>query len=378
MNKKIIFLLAILSINACARFKVEKLNSNELFSIPIDKKAEHLDFPEQKGLYYEIPGRLAVLDDWLIVSESSNKQIKIFKNNKLKTIIVSEDAKKNVPVDDKSVKKEIVQRMYSKHLNIPGALAAGKDDDFYVINYISTEDAAKKENKSDGLESEGYYKILHFDVKGNFLQIIGRQGKMDRPFETILWMDTDDDNNLWILYKSIEQLVLDKYKDGILVYSMSQMECEEALFSGQKVEDNSITQCEEMYPFYNDDKILLIGRIDKLPEKKADNDSVYIFQRRIYKTKNIKNKKLNTIFENMNDPEDYPYIPHGSNILIWKTAKLDRFKLAVYDTDGDLVKFLQIDLPGRRNSWRSTYATLAGDFYSLKVQSNNLQVIKWK
>jgi hypothetical protein len=377
MKPNLIYFLVILLISSCARFKVEKLNPNELFNIPIDKQADHLNFPEQKGLYYEIPGRLAIMDDWLIISESSNKDIKIFKGNKLRTVIYSEDVKKNMAVDEKiPVKKEDIQKTFSRHLNIPGALTGGKDDDFYVINYISTEDIANNE-KIEG-DSGGYYKILHFDIKGNFLQIIGRQGKMDHPFESILWMDTDDDNNLWVLYKYVEQLVLDRYKDGILTYTITQKDCEEALFTGENVEETSIKQCEEMYPFYNDDMVLMIGRIDKLSEKKGDNDSANAFQRRIYKTKDTKNNKVNTIFENMNDPEDYPYIPHSSNILIWKTAKQDRFKIAVYDTDGDLIKFLQIDLPGRRNNWRSTYATLAGDFYSLKVQKNSLQVIKWK
>ena len=379
MKHNLILFTAILMINSCARFKVEKLNANELFNIPIDKQADHLNFPDQKGLYYEIPGKLAVVDDWLIVSEPSNKDIKIFKGNKLRTVIYSDDVKKSIIPDEKKPgKKDEIQKIISRHLNIPGALTGGKDDDFYVINYITTDDAGNNDVKNHDADAGGYYKILHFDIKGNFLQIIGRQGKMDHPFESILWMDTDDDNNLWILYKYVEQLVLDRYKDGILTYTISQKDCEDALFLGESIESTSMKQCEEMYPFYNDDKVLMIGRVDKISDKKAENDSSSTFQRRIYKTKNTKNNKLNTIFDNMNDPEDYPYIPHSSNILIWKTARQDRFKLAVYDTDGDLIKYLQIDLPGRRNNWRSTYATLSGDFYSLKVQNSGLQIIKWK
>jgi len=377
MKHKLTLLSLLVLLNSCARFRVEKLNPDERFNIPIDRQADHLNFPEQKGLYYEIPGRLAVLDDWLVVSESSNMNVKIFKGNKLKTAIYSEAAPKSPATDDKPAKKDDFQKIYSKHLNIPGVLTAGKDDDFYVVNYIATKEAATNATTNDA-ESGGYYKILHFDIKGNFLQIIGRQGKMDHPFESILWMDTDDDNNLWVLYKYVEQLVLDRYKDGVLTYTVTQKECEDTLFAGEAVDGSSIRQCEEMYPFYNDDMILMIGRVDKLPEKKATPDSVYSFQHRVYKTKNTKNNKVKTIFDNMNDPEDYPYIPRSSNILVWKTAKLDRFKLAVYDTGGDLIKFLQIDLPGRRNNWRSTYATLSGDFYSLKVQNNSLQVVQWK
>ncbi|MDH4199725.1 MAG: hypothetical protein OEV66_05015 [Spirochaetia bacterium] len=374
---KNIFIFFIISVSmvSCARFKVEKLSPNELFSIPVDRKPDHLNFPEQKGLYYEIPGRIAVVDDWLVVSESSNKVIKIFKDNKLHTLISSENNKKNpAPDEKKDSKKEDFQKIFSKHLNVPGGLAAGKEDDFYAINFI----APSETNKGDEGEPSGFYKILHFDVKGKFLHMIGRQAKMDVPFESILWMDVDDDNNLWVLYKYVEEIVLDEYKDGELIHSISQKDCEAALFNNVSIDKSEIAQCEQMYPFNSDKKVLMIGRIDKLPEKKSDVDSIYVFQHRVYKTKNLKNGKIETIFDNMNDPEDYPYLPYSSNILIWKTVRVDRFKLAVYDTDGDLVKYFQIDLPGKRNSWRSTYTTLSGKFYSLRVHNKSLHVVQWK
>lgn len=386
---KRIFLLAcfVPFLGSCARFKIEKLAPNELFKIPIDRQLEHLNYPEQKGLYYEIPGRAAVMDDWFIISEPSHKTIKLFKENQLKVVISSEDNKgkpefEKKIADGKDGKKADYQVIFNKQLNIPGAIAAGKDNDFYVVNYISASDnksqAANSLNPDDD-NSGGFYKILHFDIKGKFLHLIGRQGKLDAPFESILWMDINDDNDLWVLYKYVEEVLLDHYKNGHLVKTVTQKDCEAALFANEdKTGSHFAFQCEEMYPFYSENKILMIGRVDKLPEKKSDSDSVYVFQKRIYKLKNLKNGKVTTIFDNMNDQEDYPYIPHFSNVLIWRTVRVDRFKLAVYDVDGDLSKYIQIDLPGHRNSWRSTYATLAGKFYSLRVHNKSLHVYQWK
>jgi hypothetical protein len=377
--KKYFLLAAIAFLSAsCARFKVNKLASSELFKIPIGHENTSLNYPEQKGLYYEIPGRVAVVDNILVTSEPSANKIKIFKDNKLQVVIVSENAAKNTSNYNEEQKPEVKKefnQVVNKNLNVPGALAAGNDDDFYVINYIS---ATSQPETPSQISSGGYYKILHFDVKGNFLDIIGREGRMDLPFESILWMDTDDNNNLWVLYKYIDSLTLDQYKNGGLVNSISQKQCNETLFQNEKEEKTMVRQCEEMYPFYNGSQILLIGREDKIPDKKEISDQVYQFQRRIYKTLNLKNGKVETVFANMNDPEDYPYIPYESNLLIWKTIRADRFKIAVYDTDGDLIKFFQIELPDRRNNWRSTYATLSGNFYSLRLQNKSLSVYQWK
>jgi len=366
------FLIFTLSIvQNCSWLRVNKLTSKMIFSTPIDKSENNLNIPNQSGLYYEIPSTIGIVNDWYIVSEPSAKKIKIFKENKLSVIIKSDTIKNekiNAPADSS------VKVITNHYLNIPGMITGGQDDDFYVVSFSPTD--SESTYSTQNLNSTGIYKILHFDVKGNFLQFIGRHSQIEMPFEKIVWMDVDENNHLWVSHRSFGELYLDKYNNGQEMESVDEKLCTATLFPPEKIDPKHLYTCEILYPFYDGRTVLMVGRVDEVPEEKSKSGN-YIFLYRKYITYDLKDKSSEEIFGKITDPESYPYIPYNDHILIWRTVSSNRVKLAVYNDSGNLINNLQIDFFGKRSNWRSTYVTLTGNTYSIRVFNNALELYQW-
>jgi len=355
---------------SCARFKIEKLNANEIFNIKISKKT--INFPKQSGSYFEIPSKIGIYKDWLIVSEPSHHLIKIFKNNELKIIIISSAHYKAFKKKHENLKQNKIKIISNEHLNTPGRIVSAEES-FYVLNYYPLH----VQNNENNNYARGSYKILMFNLNGNFESIIGRNAEPDLAFQNILWMDVDSNNNFWIYYTYLDNLELIKYNKKKIIKKFTQKECEKILYKNHKKEKNNLYQCEYMYPFNSGKKILFIGKVNS-PSKNNKKVGGHIFQYRIFKTKNLENNEIKTIFDYFNDPEDHPYVPYDDNhIMILQTKNYNTIKFSLYNTEGSLRTNYQIKLDGLRNAWRSTYYNLNGNFYSIKIENNYFKVIRW-
>jgi len=372
--KKFVLLLLIFSGIFCSRFKVTKLESERLFAIPLGEEAGSLDFPKHHGIYHGIPSRIGISGDWLIVSEPGKKRIKIYKDENLSVVINNEnnidDQTEYVPSESEN--ESPVENIISSNLDIPGMIVAGNNDDFYVLNY------SPAERDQQDQEGTGFYKIIQYDVKGNMLDLIGREGKEELPFESILWMDIDSDNNLWVLHRHLGELQLDRYSDGENIVSFSQKDCERTLFANQSENSgaNTLSGCELMYPVENGDEILMVGKVEKISSKKSDKSN-YAFLYRKFVLFNHTTASKSVVFEKLNDPEDYPYIPYGNNLFIWRTLDPSKIRLGIYTNEGDITKSLQIELFGKRPNWRSLYGTLSGKIVGLRVFNRTFEVYEW-
>ncbi|MES0489067.1 MAG: hypothetical protein ABUK01_03685 [Leptospirales bacterium] len=370
--KKFTLLLLIFSSLYCSRFKVTKLEPERVFAIPIGEEPESLDFPRHHGIYHGIPSRIGISGDWLIVSETRKKRIKIFKGENLSVVIHNE----NVVVDENEFaavgNENSVEVISSSNLDIPGMIIAGNNDDFYVLNYSPAE---RDQQDEEGI---GFYKIIQYDVKGNMLDLIGREGKEELPFESISWMDIDSENNLWVLHRHLGELQLDRYSDGENIVSLSQKDCERVLFADQ-IENstgNTLSGCELMYPVENGEEILMVGKVEKISNKKSDKSN-YAFLYRKFVLFNYTSTAKSVVFEKLNDPEDYPYIPNGNNLFIWRTLDPSKIRLGIYTSEGDITKSLQVELFGKRPNWRSLYATLSGNIIGIRVFNRTFEVYEW-
>lgn len=356
--------LLIISMGACARFKVSNLDANVLFSIPINKNS--LSFPSQTGILHGIPRKVGITSERLTISEPENKSIKIFKENQLERIIISKDRENDTFSNEPNDKKI---RSFSEYLKIPGNIVSGTEDDFYVLNYYP--------NLSGPNEQSGFYKIIHYDLKGQFIQIIGRNGQSELPYENVIWMDTDTSGRLWVAYRHLDDLYLEGYEENQVYRSYSDQECVKNVFMGQNLSSTDIARCEFMYPFPSGEKLLLVGRVDSIKDSEAGAKG------RVFKYRTFvvidKNGKSEVIFGKINDPEDFPYIPYNENeILLWQTLDYNRVKLPIYSLHGALINNLQITQTDRFENWRSTWFNLQGKAYSIKVDSLKLEVIRWK
>ncbi len=354
----------------CARFRVDHLTAVKIAAIPLGH--EGLEYPKQNGIYHEIPKTIGIIDDWLVAAEPSNGTIKIFNNNRLQVRLMSKSAAEKRGTGKKSTDDpdSKVRNITSEQLRVPGRISTGNDEDFFVVNFMPVESREKT-------ETGGAYRILHYDLNGKLLGVIGRKGQPELPFEHILWMDTDKQGNLWVLYNHFEELHLDRYYKEKLITEFREKQCDEALFSEVNREKNYVYRCEFMYPFFSGDKILLVGRVDRAPAE-SSKSAGYQFQHRIFRVRD-KNGNLDTIFSRLNDPEDYPYLPYDDNqILIWQTIDYQKIRMAVYSLSGDLTNNLQIQQDGRFSQWRSTWMTLSAQFYSIQVADGFFYVIRWR
>lgn len=365
-----LILLMVITFSGCARFRVSDLSKSTVITIPITKNNySGVFFNQSGGVYEAIPGRVGIKDNLIIFPEASKKQIKFFKDRKMFMILQShlfkEEKSENMqPYEKIDVKK-------SDSLNIPGKIVIGDNDDFFVENYdpVISKDVDQK-------ESYGFYRILHFDINGNFLGLIGRKGQNELPFDNVMWMDTDTEGSLWVFYRQLDELNLDQYGEGNLLFSISEKECYSYLYENEKSE-NLFSHCEYMYPFNDGSKILLVGRTEKRPEEES-KEKGYIFQYRTFKILDLDEKKAYPLMNRMNDPEDFPFLPYDDkHILIWQTRAQNIVRFAMYSIEGNLTNNLQIEFDGLIHNWRRTYYTLKGEFYSIRVFKKKLKIYRW-
>lgn len=347
--------------NACLR--TSTLKPEKIFSIAIGEDKAH--FPRQNGIYHEIPSRIGVLKDWVAFSEPSEKTVKLFKANKLAVTLHAQDAASKNKSDARG----------SEALRIPGRIVMGGNDDFFVENYIPPEG----ENRDAA--TRGGYKILQYDFKGKFLRTIGRKGLADLAFENILWFDTDTHGYLWVLYRYLDELHLDRYEGNRLAFEFRQTDCEAATLDKKQIEElknrNSIAHCEYIYPFYSGEKILLASRIDRIDTESDKKQMTLAY--RIVKVKNLSDAQIDTVFSRLTNAEDHPYLPQGKDSVgIWQNVEPGRVRVARYSLTGDLRNSYLLKSSGRPSEWRQIWQTLAGDFYGIRVFADQLEVHQFK
>ncbi|MCS6985599.1 MAG: hypothetical protein NZM25_10805 [Leptospiraceae bacterium] len=355
----------------CARFRISHLSPETLLSLPLGP--DGAEYPVQNGAIYSLPRSVAVIENWFVIAEPSQEVIKIFNGRKLNLKLVSKGwaEKKSQRKEEGSKEADRVKVLVSDILRIPGRLVAGKDEDFFVENFTPPTTTSAGE-----IVMGGVYRILHYDLTGKVLHTIGRKGQLELPFENILWMDTDSEGNLWVLYSHLEQLYLDQYHKGKVVREFTQKDCEDALFVDLAKEKGLLYRCEFIYPFYEGKRVLYIGRVDRLI-RDAERTNYQFFYRTLAAVDFKGNKEI--IFSRLNDPDDYPYLPFGaSQLLLWQTIDYQKVRLAVYNLSGELLNNLQIEYDGRHSDWRSTYMTLSGEIYSLKIRDQSFNLVRWK
>ncbi len=376
----VILFLAI-SMIACG---FDEMKSEILFKIPLNEKI--LNFPKKNGVYYEIPGKMGIEDDMAIISESSARSIKIFNNSKLERVIRSKEFYKDPSNQDQWQTPPNVSKSSLSVLSIPGSIATTSEDSFYVLNY--TPQAQPKQEK-------GKYNFLHIDFDGKLKFLVNNQETQDNEnpkdkklaaqtneigFSNIHWMDVDDENRLWLTYgNSQEETILQAYEEGTLLHKFSAKECYDLILKHVEKSKDEGYLCEVFYPFSSGESILFVGKVETIKRDGDDVDETdYTFKERVFISYDIESKKSHKIFTHESDPQESPYLTHGEeSFIIWVTEDYQRFKLELYDIKGDQEKKLVINLSGSSHSWRSTYTTLRGKIYSIRISKDFLIAYEW-
>lgn len=356
----LVCLVAVFS--GCARFRSSTLKPEKIFSLPFGDDKAH--FPRQGGVYHEIPGRVGVLKEWVAFSEPSEKTIKLYRSGKLAFSVRGQDSGKSKG-DSRSLEA----------VRIPGRIVMGGNDDFFVENYIPPEGESKDPT------TKGGYKILQFDFKGKLLRSIGRKGLSELVFENILWFDADTKGYLWVLYRYLDELHLDRYEGNRLAYEFRQTDCEAMTLDKKQLEmlkdRNSIVHCEYIYPFYSGERVMLSSRIDRIDPDSEKKQLTLAY--RIVKVKNLNDAAAETVFARLSNAEDHPYLPQGKDSVgIWQNLEGGKVRIARYSLTGDLKNSIVIEQTGRPSEWRQVWQTLSGDVYGIRVFADQFEIHQFK
>ncbi|GAB4440409.1 MAG: hypothetical protein OHK0011_22880 [Turneriella sp.] len=354
--------LSVLAFSGCARFRTSTLRPEKIFTLPIGE--DKANFPRQAGVYHEIPGRVGVIQDWVAFSEPSQRSVKLYRAGKPVFSLRGGDTAKG-----KGESKNL------EALRIPGRIVMGGNDDFFVENYLPPEG----ENKD--ATSRGGYKILQFDFKGKLLRSIGRKGLSELVFENILWFDTDTKGYLWVLYRYLDELHLDRYEGNRLAFEYRQTDCEAMTLDKKQIDmlkdRNSIVHCEYIYPFYSGERIMLSSRIDRV-DPESDKKQLTLAYR-IVKVKGLSDSTAETVFSRLSNAEDHPYLPQGKDSVgIWQNLEGGRMRIARYSLDGDLRNSVVIELSGRPGEWRSVWQNLSGEVYGIRLFADQFEVHRFR
>ena len=366
--------------------------------IPLDKSI--LNYPKQNGVYHEIPGKIGIEDERILISEPSSRIIKIFDEGELERVIKSGDYYSDPDNVDNTKLSTETKEVFISELGIPGMISTTSDDSFYVLNYISQE----KNKASSG--NQETYNILHIDFEGKLKGVITQdtepilkasQEVITLPeaqalkiqdiqnisdpadFSDIQWMDVDDDGRLWVLYGNEQEMFLESYEKNKRSYRFSRKDCYASIFKNRKESKDEERACEIFYPFGDGKSLLLVGRIEEIESKNDDlDDTEYFFKERIFTVFNIASKTVEEIFTHRSEPQENPYLPYKDDrFIIWVTKDYNNFVLELYSISGSLKKKYQLNLEGTAHSWRSTYTTLQGNIYSIRVFKHSLMIYEW-
>lgn len=360
MRSRVIVLLALILPGACARFRTSTLTPEKIFSMSLTDGKLH--FPRQNGIYHEIPARVGVMKDWVVFSEPSEKTVRIFRGGK----------------PSASITAGVKQKSDAKNpdaLRIPGRVAMGVSDDFFVESYIPPD------GESGDAMQRGSYKILHFDLKGKFLHSIGRKGLSELAFENLLWFDTDSKGYLWVLYRYLDELHLDRYEGARLAYEFRQIDCENVTLDKKQLqtlkEKNSVIHCEYMYPFYSGERLMLASRVDRIDSESEKKQLALAY--RIVKVKNLNEPTADTVFGRLTNTEEHPHIPQGRDgIGLWQNLEAGRTRIGRYSLSGDLRNSLVLEQTGSAIQWRKNWQTLSGDFYGIRIFADQFEIHQFK
>lgn len=392
-SKFFLSLFFVLVLAGCGFFKVDKLTPHLLAKIPLNNM-NGLMWPVQKGIVYEMPMRVAFSEPYLIASEPSEQRVKIFKDNQPFIFISSVkknrlEQDKNHPNNNSSLNsgqqqktaeelsslsqdfiKTEVKSVINGFLDIPEKIVAGKQKDFYVVNYVR---AGSIENE----ESQGYFKILHFTLEGEYLGVLGRGGQVDLPFESIAWLDVDNDGKLWVFYQHMGEYILDAYEDSHVVYSVDNNQCISILFSSEtQNQKNTLFTCEKMMPFSGGKRVIFFGKAESVAKGEDEKESSTFYRKLTYF--DMEKKESFDIFNDFTEANEYLALAFSDFVYMWNPVDAERLRVSVYDLEGSKHTNLQPELLGRRALWKNIYYGLDGSLYGTRILNNQFELYGWK
>ena len=201
------FLLVMLSLSGCSESSIEELGRESLFSIPLGKMEDEIDF-FQVGVPTSARNSMVLKDGLVYVGDANSGKIMRFTsygdlvfllynpNLNPRPILLASEA------DEGQVATKVAAQYAFLGL---GAMAVNNAREIYVEDRVSDEDSVKDSEAGVVLNRV----VLHFDRYGRLLQKIGQEGVGGTPFSYVQSVHVTDRDELvvitrrpraWIVY----------------------------------------------------------------------------------------------------------------------------------------------------------------------------------
>ena len=220
MNKRAFFVLLIAIVmlfSSCERNNRNNLERESLFSIPLGKMADEIDYFQRDNFQFSSDNDLVMKDGFFYISNGRSGKLMKFNNyGNLFTLIYNPD-RNPYPAelfsrnsDNTAVNRQVVMWQF----NSPGFIAVAEND-IYVVDTVS----ANRRIIENGILKEKV--ILHFDENGEYKDFIGLEGVGGLPFPYIENIWVSDLSELIVLFRTSESWFANWYTiNGSLRYSV--------------------------------------------------------------------------------------------------------------------------------------------------------------
>jgi len=191
------FLLLFIFIS-CGEREIKTLEKEDLFSVPLGKLAEEIDYFQRDSLRFSPDNDMEMLHGFFYITNGrSGKLLKFNSYGDLLTLIYNPD-RNPYPAellsrqsDDTEVNRKVIPWQF----NSPGALAVSEEN-IYIVDKVAPNRQIKDKNVLMDRN------ILQFSSQGEYINFIGMEGVGGQPFPYIenLWIS--DKSELIVLYRT--------------------------------------------------------------------------------------------------------------------------------------------------------------------------------
>jgi hypothetical protein len=370
----------------CARFRIEELEPQPVFSTPIVRadlsNAEgRVQLMESGRVPFNLPVRPALSRSLAVITDPGRRLVRIFPigNSESPEVILGGGPADATPGSPVSTVKRIALKA-----GIPGWAAIDEDGEHLFIQsfpIVDSPDAAATTDDSlarppvenrparqISIIKQQAAHILHLDPEENYRLrgSLGVEGYGSAPFPEILRLTAEEDGLLHVLYRDDnQQMILASYRDGALAARFASFD------PGTE---------EERRRYFVEREDIAPGRGGAFAltsialRQKSNYDLV---ARIIYRQDAPAAAPVELL--RIDDPQDY-FVwsrPDGGFFLMNGEEDGSRILFKTFSPDGEYLNNRLIVFPGLRAAWRDTFLSLDGRIYSSRLYLGKFELYEW-
>ncbi len=360
----------------CARFRIEELQPEAVFSFPVtradaENPRNRLQLMENGRVPYNLPLRPAFDGSRAYLADPARRMIRVYFTG-------NENPDSLLVPPGTTIADEDLETVTVRGLGIPGWTAATADH-LYVQSFAAVSESPPTpdqtvENRPSNERSilrRSASRILHLDPDNDFavLGILGVDGYNSEAFPAIDRLTADDNGLLYVLYRDAENSpVLAIFQDGRRIGSYAPP----ADFPGEEDARRYHAVWEDIAPGQGGDFALYSLAL----RRKGNYDLV---QRIILRRAAGEDSRTVELLRS-DDPADYFMWSRNDGGFYLRNSEEDgsRMLFKIFSPDGEYLNNRLIVLPGLRASWRDTYLDIDERIFSSRLYLGRFELYEWK